>query len=1154
MATFKTQSDFQPRSRQIDAQSTRLSPVAIACCLALVTSGGALAAPLALSQIPAGNGSRQPAPNVIISVDDSGSMAWDVITDSATITNGKKIDLLKQSLKAQFGDGTSNSGKVPDGRIRLAWQSMWDNGSSISNTGAKSIKLGALNSIKPFSGTHRTNFNAFVNSLTASNGTPSHQMMINAFNYMNAPENVDSPWADTPGTAQTTPYLACRRTYHIFMTDGAWNNRNDSDRVSKGDGTTQTLGDGVTVYNKDSDQTGIYSDPYGENVTGKASTLSDFAFRGWAIDLQNGAAGTTQTNSAGTSISGTTQNMANGTLGVKPLTKFSGVENVFVGTTAPTVCNAANKCTQLQEYWNPRNDPATWQHLQQYTIGFGASAISWPGTPVFSPSNNNFGYDGDYPKLVNGGLASPNGVRWPDPRTSDSGTPEIRTAELWHMAMNGRGRFYPAETANALTAAFADILDTVIADTDTNLVSIAANSNYLATNLFTYLAGYSPLRYSGILTARPIDAMTGAIKATETWNAGDLLDAITTSNLTNRVVLSYGGTTPAGIPFKTYSSLPSAMQTPLGKNSGGTNDSKGQDRVDYLRGERTKELSSTNTSGVFRQRDSRLGDIVNSNIWYTGKPASGYTANGYETFRGTTGSGKGGRTPMLYVGANDGMLHGFSANSGEELLAYIPQGVAQGSLRNLSDTTYVHRYFVDGAPFSGDAFIGTTPAWTTVLVGSPGAGGKGYFVLNVTDPTQFTVANAASVVITDTTATTDIDIGNVISLPAQDDASANRSTQIVKMNNGRWAAVMGNGYNSTSEAPVLIIQYLDGDKAIVKISPCAFPTSGACTFKGTNGLSTPRLVDLDGNGTVDVAYGGDLQGNVWKFNLTSATASSWSTSFTDQPFFVAKQGGVTQPITTAPFWKPHPLGGVMVAVATGRNLTDSDQSTALTDSVYGIYDNSTFTVIGGIVTLTDTTPINTAASTGLPTTMIAQPITLTATVDVGANYFVNSDNPVDYRGNPSATPAVPAKRGWYMNYAIGGQRVLKNIQAFSGEKIRVSSEIPKTGGNSNVETCSPSPTAERTFQSVLNLFTGGVSGTATFKFTNDPITGLPNVSDALAKSIGTIEGIAGDTTMINTDTGAKLLSSNCKSGTMCNTLDFNTGSYLGKRAGWRVVR
>ena len=160
---------------------------------------------------------------------------------------------------------------------------------------------------------------------------------------------------------------------------------------------------------------------------------------------------------------------------------------------------------------------------------------------------------------------------------------------------------------------------------------------------------------------------------------------------------------------------------------------------------------------------------------------------------------------------------------GKELLAYIPQGIAQGNLRKLTDTTYSHQYYVDGSPFTGDAYIGTTPKWTTVLVGSLGAGGKGYFVLDVTDPSKFTNTNAASLVLLDTTATTDADIGNIVTPPVIDDANTGKSRQIVRMNNGRWAAVMGNGVNSTNEAAVLLIQYLDGDKALKKVSPCGNP-------------------------------------------------------------------------------------------------------------------------------------------------------------------------------------------------------------------------------------------------------------------------------------------------------------------------------------------
>jgi type IV pilus assembly protein PilY1 len=291
--------------------------------------------------------------------------------------------------------------------------------------------------------------------------------------------------------------------------------------------------------------------------------------------------------------------------------------------------------------------------------------------------------------------------------------------------------------------------------------------------------------------------------------------------LANRFVFSYNGT--KGINWKIFKDLPNAQKDKLKLTAADKVDNKGQERVDYLRGDRTKEASQS--GGIFRDRGSRLGDIVNSNIWYTGKPASGYSMNGYYAFRSNANGGKGGRTPMVYVGANDGMLHGFAASNGTELMAYIPQGIAEGDLRKLTDTNYDHQYFVDGSPFTGDAFIGSTPAWTTVLVGTLGAGGKGYFVLDVTDPANFTVANAGALVLTDTTKSSDPDLGHIISPPLVDSAVDNKSRQIVKMNGpsgGRWAVVLGNGYNSINEAPVLVIQYLDGDKEIKKLSPCTF--------------------------------------------------------------------------------------------------------------------------------------------------------------------------------------------------------------------------------------------------------------------------------------------------------------------------------------------
>ncbi len=237
-----------------------------ACWLAglTATSLAVQAAPLTLATVPAGSGGREPAPNVIVSVDDSGSMGWDV-NGCATIdwntsvyggysnqtgatgcpllpalsANPSRIASLKAALTAQFGSTT----KIPDNRIRLAWQSMHNNGGA---AGAGSLTLGATNSMKPFSGAHRTNFAAFISSLQAAYGTPSHKMMLQAFNYMRSPQGTHSPWADVPGTAQATPYLACRRAYHVFMTDGSWNNTSGTTAAGNADGTNRTLPDGVS--------------------------------------------------------------------------------------------------------------------------------------------------------------------------------------------------------------------------------------------------------------------------------------------------------------------------------------------------------------------------------------------------------------------------------------------------------------------------------------------------------------------------------------------------------------------------------------------------------------------------------------------------------------------------------------------------------------------------------------------------------------------------------------------------------------------------------------------------------------------------------------------------------------------------------------------
>lgn len=1111
---MKTNATVTPsnRTKILPVSATRYSrsKVWTACWLAglTATTFGVQASPLTLATVPAGSGGREPAPNVIVSVDDSGSMG------SAGITT------LKTALKTTF-----SATNVPDDRIRLAWQSM------NRCVGFPSPSASCLNKnvMKRLSGTHRTNFITWVDTLTHSGGTPSHMMMKGAGDYLsNTGLGVNSPWASVPGTTET-PVLACRRSYHIFMTDGGWNSNAaftsshvDGNSISVGatgnaDGTSRTLGDGSTTYEPTASYANVYKDGWG---TTTVSTLSDLAFHYWATDLQP-------------SIDN----------GVRALIKAPGAEGYPVGSPTPTY--------SLPEYWNPKNDPATWQHMVTYSIGFTAPATTWTGEPIWNTDTYNT--SGDYPGLVQGTKTWPSplckaGFSNPDTvggntacngSTGYSARSAYRSSELWHMALNSRGKFVPAPDAASLVSAFQEILNNIISDTDTPLVSISASSSSLRTDSNVYVAEYAGATWAGNIKSYAVAAGTGEVGTTAVWRAAavgstpyglDLLDA---TGVTNRVVLSHNGT--AGISWE-WGNLSTPQKALL--KTGSDTDADGTNRLNYVRGDRTKEVSAA-TPGPFRTRASRLGDIVNSNIWFVGKPSGGYSDAAYATFR----TANVGRTPMIYVGANDGMLHGFRASDGVEKIAYVPKGVLNKFV-SYSSPSYTHKYFVDGQPFSGDADLGGASGWKTLLVSGLGGGGKGYFILDVTNPTNFTTANATTIVRADTTDSTDADLGHIYSPAVVDDGRADKSGQIVKMNNGKWAVVMGNGYNSTNEKPVLIIHFVDGTTP-VKIAPsCASSCPG---FVGNgNGLSAPRLLDLNSDGKVDVAYAGDLQGNLWKFDLTSATSSSWSVAFSNKPYFVAKSASdVRLPIVSAPYAMLHPKGGIMLAFGTGRNVTDTDPTntgTTITypttgniDTMWGVWDSSAITVTASSVTIGvppfSLDVINDGADTTRPTTLVQQTpgSAITDTDPDGKLFFDVSRNGVAY------TSDATTKRGWYLDWPVVGLRVLHNPVIFKGERILVQSTVPQSGSAVAGETCTPSSLPEKTFVSVFNMFSGNPSQTQVFT----PVdTSIPK------GNLGIAQINPGDFSRYIGDGNVRL------SGPAGST-NLKTGEGLGLRSNWR---
>ncbi len=1084
------------------------------------------AAQLNLAQSPPGAG-REPSPNIIVSVDDSGSMG---ATGIAT---------LQSALRQTFAETN-----VPDDRIRLAWQSM----NRCRGIPSSSTACGNLNGMRPLLGTHRTNFMTWVNTLTPANGTPSHLMIDEAGKYLSRTDlGINSPWAASPGT-QEAPLLSCRKSFHIFMTDGGWNsaeatNTNnhvdtsgpDYQRISRAgnaDNTNFTLPDGVQ-YSNTSNQTRLYRDTWGAN---NLSTLSDLAFYYWSRDLQPGLANN-----------------------VRRSPRDQIPEQNF-GT-------AANPAT-LESYWNPRNNPATWQHMVNYTIGFN-DAATWTGAPTFTGDT----FTGLAP-LIRGTTT------WPSPfcgtgnnsacdgSSGYNARENERKVELWHAALNSRGRFVPAPNATALVTAFQGILDDIITQTANPLVSIASSSSRLRTDGFAYVAGFNSERWSGDMGAYTIAAGTNVVSSSPTWTAASQLDAAG-FNVANRLVLTFNPQAtpnPAGVSFL-FANLSTAQQSAI---RGGTTDTVavGTNRVNYLRGDRTQE---TQNGGTMRRRDSRLGDIVNSNIWHTGRPLRmSFEHTGHAAFRSTYAN----RTAVLYVGANDGMLHAFNAATGQELMAYVPQA-AYANLRNYTLTNYGHRFFVDGHPFTGDVDTsssgtgnGATPTWRTMLISGLGGGGKGYFILDVTNPVTFASLPstfAASGVVLDKTDGADADIGHIYSLPVVDAVTGTRSEQIVKLNNGRWAVVMGNGVNSTNERPVLLIQYLDGSRELLKI--IANSTNGQ-----SNGLSAPRLVDVNGDGKMDIAYAGDLQGNLWKFNLTHTTDSLWGVSNWSggtttcknatncSPLYVAQDASATparQPITSAPLWLAHPLGGVQVLFGTGRNLQEVDRTNTSTQTIYSVWDKSTYSFPSGVLTSVDSGNITTGRAALVQQTVTGAVTSTASGAETATDYYNTSQNNVAYSRADAA-----ARRGWYLDLPASRERVLANPQLFEGQKVIIGSTVPKTG--SSGETCDFDTVTEDNWINVFNMISGMPASTPVFATTDTSM----NLALATRTRFGSGEYISINKSDGNLDLISFVNNNNNNNGGggggggTCNPAiqlctvkkTLTTGTVPGARADWREAR
>ncbi|MEO7242546.1 MAG: PilC/PilY family type IV pilus protein [Variovorax sp.] len=460
-------------------------------------------------------------------------------------------------------------------------------------------------------------------------------------------------------------------------------------------------------------------------------------------------------------------------------------------------------------------------------------------------------------------------------------------------AAGGTVAAYNAADQASLQAAFKSIFDDIFRKTSA-FGSVSQNSTAINDGSRVYQGRFDSTDWSGELEAFKPLADGTLLSQWSTNDPGRIATPGVRKVFTNNPGIG-------GVDFKYLTDLSTAQQTSLKTVACGGSLSVaadcGQARIDWIRGDTTFEQNT----GPLRKRTRVLGDVISSSPFYVAD------------------------THSLYVGANDGLLHAFDAANGNELFAYMPSAVLP-NVYKLTQPNYSHEYFVDGElAVSARA---ETPGNRNILVGTPGRGGKAVFALDVTDPANFDATKVLWEF-------SDPDLGVSLGKPI-----------IAKLNNGKTAALIGNGYNGGSERAVLFIIDIETGALLRKIDTQAGSSSAS------NGLTSPRGWDVDGNGTLDWVYAGDRLGNLWKFDLSASNPSTWASAFgtyaTPLPFFVAKDSANNrQPIT----------GGVSVGIdgrkgdlnfgkpfvffGTGQYLLSSDVADHSVHSWYGLIDTGT---------------------------------------------------------------------------------------------------------------------------------------------------------------------------------------------------------------------
>jgi len=878
--------------------------------------------------------------------------------------------------------------------VRFTWQSLatctvFTSTSTGGNCGA--------NFLKPYTSKHKGEFYTWLRSLYFNVSTPLPAAMKRAGEYL----KTSTPWDKFPGESSknnTENTYACRPSYHVLMTDGIWNETVTAPTSFRHDASPFTTPGGVN-------KPGVTYSNRAPFYDAAANTLADLAMHYWATDL-----------------------------------------NTTLANKVPSYTRYGNEEPDT-EYWDPRNDPAEWQHMSNFIMGLGLSnslnnlQVPWAGG-TFAGSG--------YAKLKAG-------TSWP---VAGSNSPN-NVYDLWHAAINSRGEFYSVDSPEAMVQAFKDILMR-IADrkasaakpsTDNSLEPDEENTGDRLITYFYQSSYDSSDGWTGdvrkVKKYRRYNAITQEFEdiTEQGWSAKQKIPTFT-----NRKIMIAGDgstnlksftTANAGSPL-TLNSL--AYYLSINPELG-TEVATWQQRLNYLRGDKTYEGVE---ASQLRQRTTLLGDFLTSEpkVVSGARYLEGFAnrleeGNAYTTYIANTQ----GRRGQLYIGGNDGMLHAFDTATGVEKFAFIPTAVFK-KLNKLTGNKYSHEYYVDGTPVVTDVYDKALKKWRTILVGTLRAGGKGMFALDITDPDNIKLLWELD----ETNFPNNLSVKIGYSFP---------QPTVARLHNGLWAVVTGNGYKSdganNGASALYIIDALTG--TMLKSLEVQSPKSGE------NGLSTPRLADYDGDGVADYAYAGDLHGNLWRFDLfgdnasttrdpnqgpvygnkNSTTINGFKVSYGGKPMFTATStvGSKSQPITSAPSLARHPTRkGYIVTFGTGKYFEIGDKTGEETyaQSVYGIWD---------MKTKAEATSIDTIVRTQLAEQRITN-----ATTGVGK--VSGKESEARIISNDTLTWNPLSVRGWHLDLQVGnkleGEMMIENISTLGAMlllKTLVPNDDPCANGATN---------------------------------------------------------------------------------------------------------